>query len=102
MRAAVKEGQIEVEVVFALVSSQAIRVLRMSEGSTVADAIHASGLLVEFREMAFDVTQLGIFGRLVSAGEILRDGDRVEIYRRLAEDPKDARRRRAAVARGGC
>lgn len=72
----------------------------MPAGSTVADAVRASGLLREFREIAFDDNRLGIFGRLVRTSEILRDGDRVEIYRSLAADPKEARRRRAAAPKG--
>jgi putative ubiquitin-RnfH superfamily antitoxin RatB of RatAB toxin-antitoxin module len=46
-------------------------------------------------EVAFDPSRLGIFSRRVTADDLLHDGDRVEIYRPLTLDPKDARRRRA-------
>jgi putative ubiquitin-RnfH superfamily antitoxin RatB of RatAB toxin-antitoxin module len=61
-------------------------------GSTVEDAASASGL-------AWDEGRLGIYGKAVPPGTILRDGDRVEIYRPLVADPKELRRSRAAARR---
>lgn len=68
--------------------------LRLPAGATVADAIEQSG--VAGRHPRIDVAHaaVGIFGRRVERDRILSDGDRVEVYRPLVADPKDARRRR--------
>ena len=69
----------------------------LDEGATVGDALRASGILE--RRPGIDVRRLGVFGKEVSAQTRLRDGDRVEIYRPLPIDPKEARRRRARKKR---
>lgn len=74
-------------------------VLRMSlqvpEGATVEDVIDQSGLSKSHPEL-FPVTgSIGIFGRLCNEDALVRDGDRIEIYRPLRADPKEARRNRA-------
>jgi putative ubiquitin-RnfH superfamily antitoxin RatB of RatAB toxin-antitoxin module len=56
--------------------------------------VRASGLLE--KHPGLDARKIGIYGKLVDPGAALRDGDRVEIYRPLLLDPKEARRRRAA------
>ena len=86
---------IAVEVVYALPSEQRILPVRVPSGSTVARALRESGILERFPEIDLERTKLGIFGRRVSPQEVLRDGDRVEIYRELIADPKSARRKRA-------
>ena len=72
--------------------------LTLPPGSTVQDAIDASGIV---GRLGLDRATLsvGVFGRRVPANTALHDGDRVEVYRALIVDPKDARRRRAE-ARG--
>lgn len=82
----------EVEVVCALPDSQQVVKVRLKPGATVWDAVVASG---------FDTKnyKLGIFGRTVSSDTKVADGDRVEIYRPLLIDPKEARRRRARRTR---
>lgn len=82
-----------VEVVLALASEQKVLVLQMPAGASAGDAVAASGF-------AAGIFRLGIGGREVPATELLREGDRVEILRPLALDPKDARRRRANRRRG--
>lgn len=84
-----------VEVVFALPDRQRVRRVQVAQGSTVMQAIEASGLLQDEPGLEPDQARLGIFARRVAPGEILHDGDRVEIYRPLTVDPKEARRRRA-------
>ena len=84
---------VAVEVVIALPERQTVRRVVLPEGSTVEDALAASGLAREPRE------GVGIYGKTVSAGTIVHDGDRVEIYRRLLADAKDLRRLRAARKR---
>lgn len=86
-------GEIHVEVVYAQPErAQSVRV-RVEEGATVRDVLERSGLLPLARG------RIGIFGKLVRADARVSDGDRVEIYRPLAADPKEARRRRAAKRR---
>lgn len=82
-----------VEVVYALVDAADVVVLDLPEGSTVSQALAASG--IGKRYPGIDLTRLGVFGRRVEAGTLLADGDRLEIYRPLVLDPKEARRRRA-------
>lgn len=83
-----------VEVVYALPAGPDLTQLELPPDATVGDALVASGIAA--RHPGIDLSQLGIFGRRVQADARLADGDRVEIYRPLAADPKEARRRRAA------
>lgn len=73
------------------------RVLALSitlpAGSTVADALRASGWL-EACGLAIDALHCGVWGRVQALDHVLRDGDRVELYRPLTVDPKEARRLR--------
>jgi putative ubiquitin-RnfH superfamily antitoxin RatB of RatAB toxin-antitoxin module len=87
---------VEVEVIYATPARQVRYAVRLREGGTVADAIRASGLLQAFPEIDLAANRVGIYGSLVPLGRLVRDGDRVEIYRPLTADPKEARRRRAA------
>jgi len=84
---------VKVEVVFAGRQSVIRRSLQLEIGATVAEAIRVSGLAAQIE--GFDEMRVGIFSRLVEGATVLRDGDRVEIYRPLRIDPKEARRRRA-------
>jgi len=92
-----KSVKIAVEVVSALRERQTLRRVRLAAGSTVEDALAASGLAVEFRNLG--AGRVGIYGKAVPAGTVLHDGDRLEIYRPLQADPKDLRRARAARKR---
>jgi len=87
--------RIAVEVVCAMPQRQVLRRVSLPAGSTVIQAVEQSGILREMSEVAFDPSRLGIFSRREAADDLLQDGDRVEIYRPLTLDPKDARRRRA-------
>lgn len=89
---------IEVEVAYAEPDRQFLRRITLPADTTVADAIAASGLESEF---AIDVSGLatGIWSKIVARDAALRDGDRVELYRPLVVDPKEARRRRASKVR---
>jgi len=86
-------AEVRVEVVFALPGQALLRQVTLEAGATVQDAILAAGF--GEGEGVIDPQRLGIFGRRVTPQQALRDGDRVEIYRPLVLDPKDARRRRA-------
>ena len=69
-------------------------VLQLAAGATVAQALAASGLFDEFPELRTGRPVLGIWGRKTTAGQVLLDRDRIEIYRGLRVDPKVARRER--------
>jgi uncharacterized protein len=86
---------VTVEVVCATAERQILRQLSLPAGSTVIQAVEQSGILQQLPELAFDPARLGIYSRRVAPDDVLHDGDRVEIYRPLTLDPKDARRRRA-------
>jgi len=86
-----------IEVVYALPQRQERVALDLAPGSTVLDAIQASGLLQRLPEIEFG--RAGVWGQPVSPDTRLRDRDRVEIYRPLIADPKEIRRKRAAKAR---
>lgn len=86
---------IAVEVVYAEPGRAFRRRLRLPAGATAAQAIEASGLPAAFPALAIDPGRLGVFARRVAPDTPLRDGDRVEVYRPLRVDPKEARRRRA-------
>jgi putative ubiquitin-RnfH superfamily antitoxin RatB of RatAB toxin-antitoxin module len=92
---------IEVEVVYALPLRQVMRQVRVPEGTTAEQAVQVSGILELFPEIDLSFNKLGVFGKVVKPGRILQDSDRVEIYRALAVDPKEARRRRAREAASG-
>lgn len=85
-----------VEVVYAFAEGHDATVVELPAGATVADALAASG--VAGRHPGLDLSQLGIFGRRVRGDGRVADGDRVEIYRPLALDPKESRRQRARRA----
>ena len=68
--------------------------LELATGSRVNDALQASGFLIRWPELVSSGAQVGVWGRHVDGNGLLRDGDRVEIYRALSVDPKVARRQR--------
>ena len=86
---------VEVEVAYAKPEQQALVTLLMPEGATVGDAIQASGLLGRFPEIALSGLKAGIFGVVCKLDQPVSEGDRIEIYRPLLHDPKEARRQRA-------
>ncbi len=87
---------INVDVCYALRDRQEIVHLRLPEGCTVQRAIEASGLLQKHPEIDLAKgNKLGVFAKLVKPDTVLRDKDRVEIYRPLIADPKEVRRKRA-------
>ena len=90
-------SSIQIEVVYALAERQLLRRVSLAQGSTVEDAVRASGLAAEFPEI--DPMRVGIYGKAVSKDTMLRDRDRVELYRPLKADPKEIRRARAAKKR---
>lgn len=89
---------IAVEVVYALPEKQYLYNVKVPQGSSVEQAITASGLLQLRPEINLQENKVGIFSRPVKLHDEVNSGDRVEIYRPLIADPKDLRRQRAERA----
>ena len=90
--------QLHVEVVYAAAGALDLVFLLLAEGASAREAVEASGLIGR-HGLAASGLVLGIAGRRVAPERRLQEGDRVEILRKLAVDPKDARRQRARRAR---
>ena len=90
---------ISVEVVFALAGEQRLLEVSLAPGSTVGDAIAASEMAKHFPDEDIDALQTGIWGRVVERDQQVQAGDRVELYRPLELDPREARRRLAALGK---
>lgn len=88
-------ADIQVEVVYALPEKQYLRTVTMPEGSTIEQAVIASGLPELRRDINLAENKVGIYSRAAKLQDIVQDGDRVEIYRPLLADPKELRRQRA-------
>lgn len=88
--------KIKVEVIYALPQKQELVSVQVDEGATVRQVIEASGLLAKYPEIDLAKNKLGIFAKLAKADAVVRDRDRVEIYRPLIADPKEVRKQRAA------
>lgn len=88
-------AELLVEVAYGTPARQRVRALRVAPGATVEHVIRASGILEEFPDIDLARAAVGIYGERVTLADRVRDGDRVEIYRALLADPKEARRQRA-------
>ncbi|CAH0208293.1 RnfH family protein [Erwinia aphidicola] len=89
---------IVVEVAYALPDKQYLYSVKVPEGSSVEQAIIASGLLEIRSDISLQQNKVGIFSRPVKLQDEVQSGDRIEIYRPLIADPKDLRRQRAERA----
>jgi putative ubiquitin-RnfH superfamily antitoxin RatB of RatAB toxin-antitoxin module len=87
---------LNIEVIYALPNKQEIIVRKLPAGATARQAIEASGLLLKSPEIDLAKSKIGVFAKLTKPDTVLRDGDRVEIYRPLIADPKEVRKQRAA------
>jgi len=86
---------ITIEVVYTLPEQAYLIPLKVTAATTIRQAIELSGLLQHCPEIDLNQNRVGIYGRLKELDTVLQAGDRVEIYRQLKVDPKDARRIRA-------
>jgi len=80
----------KVSVIYALPQEQYLEALDVADAITVEDAIKMSHVLERFPEIDLSVYKVGVFAKLAKLDQILRDGDRVEIYRSLPRKPRDA------------
>jgi putative ubiquitin-RnfH superfamily antitoxin RatB of RatAB toxin-antitoxin module len=94
-----EENTISVEVAYAMPHKQSLLELKVAEGTTAIDAAKQSGVAKQYEGVDLDDAKFGIFGKAVAPGQVLREGDRVEIYRPLVADPKEVRKARAARAK---
>lgn len=88
--------QINVSVCYATDTLEFLRALRLDAGATIADALNVSGLALAVPEVDLETMVVGIYGKKKPRDTVLREHDRVEVYRPLIADPKNARRRRPA------
>ncbi|NYT52774.1 MAG: RnfH family protein [Candidatus Vesicomyosocius endoextente] len=86
----------KIEVVYALRDRQTLLELEISEGTTLQQAIKMSSILSIYPEIDLFKQKTGIFGKIVKLDTLLREKDRIEIYRPLIADPKVVRKERAA------
>ena len=93
-----QRGLIEIEVVYALPQTQTVVTLQVPVGTRVKEAIARSGIASRHPDVDWESVVVGIFGKRVPLSTVLREHDRVEIYRPLIADPKQARRKRAQRA----
>ena len=84
-----------IEVAYAKPDEQVIIELEVEESITIEEAIRRSGILDRFPEIDLQTNKVGVFSKLTGLDQLLQAGDRVEIYRKLIADPKQARRQRA-------
>jgi putative ubiquitin-RnfH superfamily antitoxin RatB of RatAB toxin-antitoxin module len=98
--AEVDPGSIHIEVVYALPERTRVVRLTLPAGSTAGAALERVAASEEFAAVNLEAASVGIFGRVVSREQPLKSGDRLEIYRSLAADPKTARRKRLASKSG--
>lgn len=92
--------RISIEVAAGLPRRQVVIPLEVPCGTTLAEAVALADLSSVLPELEVDDQRLGIFGKLRPPDTVLQDGDRAEVYRPLAADPKEVRRQLAELARG--
>lgn len=86
---------LRVRVVFSPRAGQVDEVeLALPEGASVADALAAAAMAKRHPQVDMSTLAIGVWGKLRAADDTLRDGDRIELYRPLTVDPKEARRQR--------
>ncbi len=88
-------ADIRVQICYANPDTQYLRELRLPEGATLQSAIEQSGVLNDAPEIDLGAWHVGVYGKLKTLDTLLRNHDRVEIYRPLTADPKESRRKRA-------
>ena len=94
-----EDNTITVEVAYALPHKQALLEIQVPVGTTVLEAAQRSGISEKFGGLDLDNAKFGIYAKVVAPTQVLREGDRVEVYRPLVADPKEVRKARAARAK---
>ncbi len=86
---------IDIEVAYALADEQTILTLTVADNTTVKEAIIKSNISKKYPQINLENDKVGIFGKITTLDNVLRAKDRIEIYRPLIADPKEARKKRA-------
>ena len=89
------EELIQIEVAYARPDNQVILECKVPKGTTLREAVELSGILEKFPDIDPSSNKMGIFGRISKSDAVLREKDRVEIYRPLIADPKKKKKKRA-------
>ena len=92
---------LQVYVCYAHAQQEWSRPMQVKLGTTIAEAIEQSGVVQDFPEINLTTQPVGIYARKKTLDTVLRERDRIEIYRPLVADPKDSRRKRAAKKEAG-
>jgi putative ubiquitin-RnfH superfamily antitoxin RatB of RatAB toxin-antitoxin module len=87
---------LQVYVCYGTAQEEFIRPMKVEQGTTIGQAIEQSGVLAQYPEINLVTQPVGIYAKKKTLDTVLRERDRIEIYRPLVADPKDSRRRRAA------
>jgi putative ubiquitin-RnfH superfamily antitoxin RatB of RatAB toxin-antitoxin module len=95
----VPPDRIAVSVACAQAERQTVIPLELPAGTTAGEALERSGVFARHPGLDPAACAVGIFGREVPRGYVLRDGDRVEVLRPLTDDPRERRRRLARTGR---
>lgn len=88
-----------IEVVYALAQEQILLRLEVAKGTSVEQGIEQSGILDKYPPINLETDKVGIFGKLTTLDTVLREKDRIEIYRPLIADPKLVRKQRAQAGK---
>lgn len=91
---------IEIVVCYATSHKEFLHPMRVAPGTTIGQAIEMSGVLEAYPDINLATQPVGIFAKKKTLDTLLRERDRIEIYRPLLADPKDSRRKRAAKKSG--
>jgi len=92
-------NRVRVQVAYARADRQVLLSVEAPADATLERVIRDSGILAQFPEIDLTQQAVGVYGVRAGLNDVVRDGDRIEIYRPLQVDPKEARRRRAARKR---
>ena len=91
--------RIEVEIVLGTPERQVLQAVTVDNGATIADVVAASGIAARFPDLDIDSLATGVWGNVLPRDYAVKDGDRIELYRPLEMDPREARRKLATAGR---
>lgn len=94
------DENVEIVVCYATAREEFLRLMRVAPGTTIGQAIEMSGVLEAYPDINLATQPVGIYAKKKTLDTVLRERDRIEIYRPLLADPKDSRRKRAAKKTG--
>jgi putative ubiquitin-RnfH superfamily antitoxin RatB of RatAB toxin-antitoxin module len=95
------DEMLQVYVCYATARDEFLHPMKVAPGTTIGQAIEMSGVLEAYPDINLTTQPVGVYARKKTLDTILRERDRIEIYRPLVADPKDSRRRRAAKKDAG-